>query len=217
MLINRINANLPAGYYNYAKAARASIISANIEIESSINSDRNAKVILSSIHVLRTEMKSELKTVKEDLIHSVGSTLSMVGSNLSHEATVQTDIQPATTPVELNRIPQVPCFDEKLPESMINLLNEHEDRNLMCFHNGKKTEWTNKMQLTFGKRKYLYGAIVARVTGNEDKESTANAMDLQRKALNMNLAQYLVHLKNEDGKTKKRRRQESAPTLLHTS
>ena len=39
------------------------------------------------------------------------------------------------------------------------------------------------MQLAFGKRKYLYGAIVARVTGNEDKESTAKAMDLQRKAL----------------------------------
>ena len=70
------------------------------------------------------------------------------------------------------------------------------------------------MQLAFGKRKYLYGAIVARVTGNEDKESTAKAMDLQRKALHMTLAQYLVHLKNEDGKTKKRRRQESAPTLL---
>jgi hypothetical protein len=85
----------------------------------------------------------------------------------------------------------------------------HEIYHLDAYRNASKIGWDNSQQVALSKRLYLFDMIRATANrsrqGGTDKEkllSAAHTLDAARS--NMSMAAYYTHLKNTDGKKRKR-------------
>ena len=74
----------------------------------------------------------------------------------------------------LNRLPQMPSFNQTLPRNVAQVFYDHRDGDLVRFHDAKKCQWDNNLRLKFRKRKYLYGVM-------EERELRVNNSTVIRK------------------------------------
>jgi hypothetical protein len=173
-------------------------------------------------------MTNEVKDLKQQLLH-----MNRVISNLSNSHAQQPPEVPQLlevpdlpeTPQEsasppwhrrsinevLRNTPREPSFPPSLPDTMADILTQHELYGLDQFRNATKTNWSNALRVAYSKRLYLYEQIAATArrlrqagTFEEKLKVAADTLDIARN--NMSMAKYLNRLKYSDPQSKKRKR-----------
>ena len=135
------------------------------------------------------------------------------------DVTVQQDdrLQQRSVNDVLRSSPRIPSFPVTLPNSMAELLQQHEDiYKLGDYTHAKKSCWPSNLRQAFGKRIYLYQQIVEKADrlrndGTFIEKKRVAAAELDRMRNNMTLPQFMIVLKNSDPNVKKRKRAQDAP------
>jgi hypothetical protein len=105
--------------------------------------------------------------------------------------------------------PRMPALDTKLPESMVHLLTEWNNRGLVAFAVCNKKHWPGNIRQCFSKRKYLYDTIVSRAT-LDDSSLDAAAGALDRSRVPKTMGNFLKELQKSDPSITRRQRRPRA-------
>jgi hypothetical protein len=109
------------------------------------------------------------------------------------------------------KLPEIP---PDLPNTVYELLAQHQQANLSSFELAKKKHWSSSLKLRFSKRTYLYNKIKERAqrnpgnTAQERMQNAALAMDREKGTKSMN--EYLKLLKSIDPTTKSRSKRKAS-------
>ena len=117
---------------------------------------------------------------------------------------------------ELRSTEYVPPIPTNMPESMAQLLVEHEQLYKLTQYNHfqQRRHWPQAVKLSYGRRAYLYQELCDRAKRQRNnmeesrrKEVEVQRMDDEMKSLNFaTTARYLKYLKDKDPRVKKRQR-----------
>ena len=115
----------------------------------------------------------------------------------------------------LRNTPKVPAIPVNLPESMMQLLNDHEKYYFLTKYKSPSTRrhWPPALKNAYSRRQYLYDTLVRRAerircqrTLESQKLEAAQRMDDEMKKYNIaNTSQYYTFLKKNDPSTKRRK------------
>jgi len=105
----------------------------------------------------------------------------------------------------LRNSPRVPIFSNSLPDTVERLVFEHEVvYKLIEYQNVRMSGWPQRVKQAFGRRKFLYNAVVHRAntfrmgTFEQRKERAARSMDVERESLgSLSVYKYILHLKQK--------------------
>ena len=209
----------------------------DIKTELSENID-SLKGTLEKMVVEMKQMKVQLELTRQQLAHCVGrnndATVHGANNNVARpENMAQHDIMPITTtepdtntnPVvgtrqllenttaQLRNQPLAPTIPQKLPNTMQEILLQHQLYTLGRFERENKTHWSDADRQQLSKRIYLYKQIKERAknicgkTLHECLQKGAAALDNERVSLKMKtMMKFYNYLKGCNPTTRKRKR-----------
>jgi len=166
-------------------------------------------------HVVLCLGKLEKKIDKVVVLRQQATATVPPGQELPRPNALRLDTFPETRQnalAQLRNTPLMPSFTISLPNSMMQILVEHDDIfHLEQYRHTKHTAWSKALKLAWSKRIYLYDCIVLKAdrslqntSYHERKIKAASDLDAMRGTMTLDM--FMKHLKSHDPDVKKRKR-----------
>ena len=158
----------------------------------------------------------QLATQQQEMFDMIKSLMTMKATMPSGGTAIAVVPQPKPLRqvAQLRSTEYVPPIPTKMPESMAQLLVEHEQLYMLTRyeHYQQRRHWPQAVKLSYGRRTYLYQELCDRAKRQRNtmeesrrKEVEAQRMDNEMQSLNFaTTSRYLKFLKEKDPKLKKR-------------